>query len=136
MYSYIILVYIIWQIVEKMYLFLLGMSYNKIFSLIKFNCNWIFSKNKKYLFKCIIQFFISYPKYTAPEVFLSSGVSSSKVDSWSLGMIIAELLLGKSIWPGVKLSQCLRKVLSLIHCETSVFERLARETNCYNIYKV
>ncbi|XP_068987883.1 TBC domain-containing protein kinase-like protein isoform X2 [Bombus flavifrons] len=82
-----------------------------------------------------VSFPIGYPKYTAPEVFLSSGVSSSKVDSWSLGMIIAELLLGKSIWPGVKLSQCLRKVLSLIHCETSVFERLARETNCYNIYK-
>lgn len=77
-----------------------------------------------------------YPKYTAPEVFLSAGVSSPKVDSWSLGMIIAELLLGRSIWPGVKLSQCLRKVLSLIHCETSVFERLARENNCYNTYKV
>ncbi|XP_048262470.1 TBC domain-containing protein kinase-like protein isoform X3 [Bombus affinis] len=82
-----------------------------------------------------VSFPIGYPKYTAPEVFLSSGVSSSKVDSWSLGMIIAELLLGKSMWPGVKLSQCLRKVLSLIHCETSVFERLAREANCYNIYK-
>ncbi|XP_076665242.1 TBC domain-containing protein kinase-like protein [Andrena cerasifolii] len=78
---------------------------------------------------------IGYPKYTAPEVFLSAGVSSPKVDSWSLGMIIAELLLGRSIWPGVKLSQCLRKVLSLIHCETSVFERLARENNCYNTYK-
>lgn len=83
-----------------------------------------------------MQFIFSYPKYTAPEVFLSPGVSSAKVDSWSLGMIIAELLLTKSMWSGVKLSQCLRKVLSLIHCETSVFERLARETNCYNIYKV
>ncbi|XP_043516498.1 TBC domain-containing protein kinase-like protein isoform X2 [Frieseomelitta varia] len=82
-----------------------------------------------------VSFPIGYPKYTAPEVFLSSGVSSPKVDSWSLGMIIAELLLTKSIWSGVKLSQCLRKVLSLIHCETSVFERLAREINCYNIYK-
>lgn len=81
-------------------------------------------------------FIYSYPKYTAPEVFLSPGISSPKVDSWSLGMVIAELLLGRSIWPGVKLSQCLRKVLSLIHCETYVFERLARETNCYNIYKV
>ncbi|KOX67936.1 TBC domain-containing protein kinase-like protein [Melipona quadrifasciata] len=82
-----------------------------------------------------VSFPIGYPKYTAPEVFLSSGVSSPKVDSWSLGMIIAELLLTKSIWSGVKLSQCLRKVLSLIHCESSVFERLAREINCYNIYK-
>lgn len=83
-----------------------------------------------------MHFIFSYPKYTAPEVFLSPGVSSAKVDSWSLGIIIAELLLTKSIWSGVKLSQCLRKVLSLIHCETSVFERLARETNCYNTYKV
>ncbi|XP_043787150.1 TBC domain-containing protein kinase-like protein isoform X2 [Apis laboriosa] len=82
-----------------------------------------------------VSFPIGYPKYTAPEVFLSPGVSSAKVDSWSLGIIIAELLLTKSIWSGVKLSQCLRKVLSLIHCETSVFERLARETNCYNTYK-
>ncbi|XP_076656002.1 TBC domain-containing protein kinase-like protein [Halictus rubicundus] len=81
-----------------------------------------------------VSFPIGYPKYTAPEVFLSSGVSSLKVDSWSLGMIIAELLLKRPIWPGVKLSQCLRKVLSLIHCETSVFERLARENNCHNNY--
>nr|XP_012148030.1 PREDICTED: TBC domain-containing protein kinase-like protein isoform X2 [Megachile rotundata]XP_012148031.1 PREDICTED: TBC domain-containing protein kinase-like protein isoform X2 [Megachile rotundata] len=82
-----------------------------------------------------VSFPIGYPKYTAPEIFLSPGVSSPKVDSWSLGMIIGELLLGKSIWPNVKLSQCLRKVLSLIHCETSVFERIARENNCYHIYK-
>ncbi|KZC15044.1 TBC domain-containing protein kinase-like protein [Dufourea novaeangliae] len=81
-----------------------------------------------------VSFPIGYPKYTTPEVFLSSGISSPKVDSWSLGMIIAELLLGRPIWPAVKLSQCLRKVLSLIHCETSVFERLARENNYYNTY--
>nr|XP_031836748.1 TBC domain-containing protein kinase-like protein isoform X2 [Nomia melanderi]XP_031836749.1 TBC domain-containing protein kinase-like protein isoform X2 [Nomia melanderi] len=81
-----------------------------------------------------VSFPIGYPKYTAPEVFLSPCVSSPKVDSWSLGMIIAELLLRGPIWSGVKLSQCLRKVLSLIHCETSVFERLARENNYYNSY--
>ncbi|KAI4473486.1 hypothetical protein M0802_016094 [Mischocyttarus mexicanus] len=82
-----------------------------------------------------VSFPIGYPKYTAPEVFLSSGLSGIKVDSWSLGIIIAEQLLRKQIWSGVKLSQCLRKVLSLIHCETSIFERLAREHNCFDIYE-
>jgi len=78
----------------------------------------------------------SSPKYTAPEVFLNPSSSSVKVDSWSLGMIIAEQLLGQPIWSGVKLSQCLRKVLSLILCDTSIFERLARENNCFHIYEV
>ncbi|KAG7204910.1 hypothetical protein KM043_005303 [Ampulex compressa] len=82
-----------------------------------------------------VSFPIGHPKYTAPEVLLNSLLSSNKVDSWSLGMIIAELSLGKPIWPGVKLSQCLRKVLSLIHCDTCIFERLARENNCFNIYE-
>lgn len=81
-----------------------------------------------------VSFPIGYPKYTAPEVFLGSGPSGLKVDSWSLGIIIAELLLKQTIWPGVKLSQCLRKVLSLIHCKSSIFERLARENNCYDTY--
>lgn len=96
----------------------------------------ILIKLKKCFCNWIAKFAFSYPKYTAPEVFLSPDVSSPKVDSWSLGIIIAELLLAKPIWPGVKLSQCLRKILSLLHCETSIFERLARETNCYNTYKV
>ncbi|XP_043483244.1 TBC domain-containing protein kinase-like protein isoform X1 [Leptopilina heterotoma] len=81
-----------------------------------------------------VSFPIGYPKHTAPEVFLGSGPSGLKVDSWSLGIIIAELLLQQTIWPGVKLSQCLRKVLSLIHCKSSIFERLARENNCYDTY--
>ncbi|XP_028047204.1 TBC domain-containing protein kinase-like protein isoform X2 [Monomorium pharaonis] len=82
-----------------------------------------------------VSFPIGYPKYTAPEVFLNPGPSGVKIDSWSLGMIIAEQLLGQPIWPGVKLSQCLRKVLSLILCDTSIFERLARENNCFQAYE-
>lgn len=89
--------------------------------------------NLKSYVKC---FLISSPKYTAPEVFLNSSSSGVKVDSWSLGMIIAEQLLGQPIWPGVKLSQCLRKVLSLMLCDTSIFERLARENNCFQAYEV
>ena len=69
-------------------------------------------------------------------MFLSSGTSGSKVDVWSLGIIAAELFLGKTLWPGIKLGQCLRKILSLIHCQTSIFERLARENNCYENYMV
>ncbi|XP_020294246.1 TBC domain-containing protein kinase-like protein [Pseudomyrmex gracilis] len=82
-----------------------------------------------------VSFPIGTPKYTAPEVFLTPSLSGVKVDSWSIGMIIAEKLLGQSIWASVKLSQCLRKVLSLILCDTSIFERLARENNCFNIYE-
>lgn len=67
---------------------------------------------------------------------MSNSKRSVKVDSWSLGMIIAERLLGRTLWPGVKLSQCLRKVLSLIQTENSVFERLSHENNCYNVYEV
>ncbi|XP_015605686.1 TBC domain-containing protein kinase-like protein [Cephus cinctus] len=82
-----------------------------------------------------VSFPIGYPKYTAPEVFLGTKVSGIKVDSWSLGIIIAECLLNQPIWPGVKLAQCLRKVLSLLHSETMIFERLARENNCYDTYQ-
>ena len=88
-------------------------------------------------YKIINKFsFLSSPKYTAPEVFLNPSPSGVKIDSWSLGMIIAEQLLGQPIWPGIKLSQCLRRVLSLILCDTSIFERLARENNCFHIYEV
>lgn len=72
----------------------------------------------------------------APEVFLGCMYSGVKVDSWSLGIIITELLINHKLWPGIKLSQCLRKVLSLIHSDVSVFERIMREHNCYNIYEV
>ncbi|XP_066591371.1 TBC domain-containing protein kinase-like protein [Prorops nasuta] len=82
-----------------------------------------------------VSFPIGYPKYTAPEVFLSHSTSGPKVDSWSLGIVIAEQFLGKSLWPGAKLSQCLRKVLSLIHCDTSVFERLVHENSGHSAYE-
>ena len=78
-------------------------------------------------------------KYTAPEVLLSSSnpdyVSGPKVDVWSLGMVMTELIFQKSLWPKLKLSQCLRKVLSLIYCD-NVLERLARESDCLHIYQV
>ncbi|KAG8040190.1 hypothetical protein G9C98_000760 [Cotesia typhae] len=84
-----------------------------------------------------VSFPIGSPKYTAPEVFLNeqSTPSSPKVDSWSLGMIIAELLLKKSLWAELKLGQCLWKLLSLLQSENGIFERLALECNRHDIYK-
>ncbi|XP_046747727.1 TBC domain-containing protein kinase-like protein [Diprion similis] len=82
-----------------------------------------------------VSFPIGYPKYLAPEVFLGNNPNGVKVDSWSLGMIIAECLLKQNIWSGIKLAQCLRKVLSLINSETTIFERIARENNCFKTYE-
>lgn len=88
-----------------------------------------------------VSFPIGSPKYTAPEVFLMSnsklkvGQSGPKVDIWSLGMILVDILLGCCLWSELKLGQCLRKVLSLLHCDGSVFERLAREADKMDVYQ-
>ncbi|XP_054260034.1 TBC domain-containing protein kinase-like protein [Macrosteles quadrilineatus] len=78
-----------------------------------------------------VMFPIGSPKYTAPEVFLlqNSSPSSGKTDVWSLGIVLAELVLGQRLWANLNLGQTLRKVLSLLHCDTSTLERLARETD-------
>lgn len=84
---------------------------------------------------------ISFPigklKYTAPEVLVldkTSNKSGPKTDSWSLGIIILELLLGAQLWPTLKLSQIIRKILSLTHC-TDVVMRLAREMGRLTMYQ-
>jgi serine/threonine protein kinase len=87
------------------------------------------------------------PRYLAPEVLLAGpkglSLTSSKVDVWSLGMIGAELALGET--PSsphsaggnmVQLGRSLRKVLSLVYCEGSVLERLARESGKEKAYTV
>lgn len=78
-------------------------------------------------------------KYTAPEVLLSSDnseyISGPKVDTWSLGVILSELVFQKQLWPSLKLGQCLRKVLSLIYNE-DVLTRFARESDNLQIYQV
>lgn len=61
------------------------------------------------------------------------------MDVWSLGIILAELALGVGqLWPELKLAQLMRKVLSLINCnsDTSVLSRLAREHSCWTRYEV
>lgn len=87
-----------------------------------------------------VSFPIGNPRYTAPEVFLvdSQTVSGPKVDVWSLGIILAEIALGVGqLWPELKLAQLMRKVLSLVHCnsDTSVLSRIAREHSCWTRYE-
>lgn len=78
-------------------------------------------------------------KYTAPEVLVSafdSDYSSGpKVDVWSLGVILTEIVFKTELWPMLKLSQCLRKVLSLIYCD-DVLSRFARESDSLQIHEV
>ncbi|CAG7834345.1 unnamed protein product [Allacma fusca] len=84
-----------------------------------------------------VSFPIGNPKYTAPEVFLSGvrkGPSVYSCDVWSLGIILVELVIGEEIWSELKLSQVLRKVASLTHCEGSVFQRLLQEHHYPHIY--
>ncbi|KAJ8921997.1 hypothetical protein NQ315_008635 [Exocentrus adspersus] len=75
--------------------------------------------------------------YTAPEVYLdslTSNLANPKMDIWSVGIVLAELALNKRLWHFLKLGQRIRKILSLLQCTTSIFERIAREHNCYETY--
>lgn len=66
-----------------------------------------------------------------------NGTSSNfSADIWSLGMILAEIILNKPLWSSLKLGQRIRKILSLIQCNTSIFERIAREHNAFEEYQV
>lgn len=73
-------------------------------------------------------------KYMPPERLL--GVKNNiKSDIWSLGMIMAELLLQSSFWPNLKISNISRKILSF--CQSpNVFEKIAREHNKLHMYEV
>ena len=58
---------------------------------------------------------------------------SSNVDSWTLGMMLAGICLDLAqLWPGAKVWQVVRKVVSLGDCEAgaTVLERIAREHSC------
>ncbi|KAF4529438.1 hypothetical protein B566_EDAN003534 [Ephemera danica] len=87
----------------------------------------------------LVSFPIGHPKYLAPEVLLagprSTQSSSCKADVWALGLIGAELCLVEAPSPPpsaggsvAQLARSVRRVLSLLKCEGSVLERLARET--------
>lgn len=52
--------------------------------------------------------------YRAPEILLGSTKYTMTVDMWSVGCILGELLLGKSIFPGNSTLNQIEKILELI----------------------
>jgi mitogen-activated protein kinase 15 len=52
--------------------------------------------------------------YRAPEILLGSNKYTKGVDMWSLGCILAELLLGKPVFPGTSTLNQLDRVMELI----------------------
>lgn len=80
--------------------------------------------------------YVSFPignvKYTAPERFLGDR-SNIKGDVWSIGLILAELMLGCTFWANLKLAQVTRKILSLLSTN-NVLEKIAREHERYGEY--
>ncbi|KAK9717474.1 Rab-GTPase-TBC domain [Popillia japonica] len=75
--------------------------------------------------------------YAPPEVYLENldePIHYNKIDIWSVGIILCELALEKRLWHNLKLGQRIRKILSLIQSNGSVFERIAREHNCFEQY--
>lgn len=52
--------------------------------------------------------------YRAPEILLGSNKYTKGVDMWSLGCILAELLLGKPVFPGTSTLNQIDRVLELI----------------------
>ncbi|XP_044258848.1 TBC domain-containing protein kinase-like protein isoform X1 [Tribolium madens] len=86
----------------------------------------------------LVSFPIMQILYSAPEIYLDSPTSTHtdpKADVWSVGIVLIELILNKVLWQSLKLGQRIRKILSLVQCNTSVFERIAREHNCYDKYE-
>lgn len=62
--------------------------------------------------------------------------SNSKVDIWSVGIVLTELCLNKQLWANLNLGQRIRKIISLVQCNTSVLDRIAREHNAFEEYQV
>jgi mitogen-activated protein kinase 15 len=51
--------------------------------------------------------------YRAPEILLGSNKYTKGVDMWSMGCILAELLLGKPVFPGTSTLNQLDRVMEL-----------------------
>lgn len=71
--------------------------------------------------------------YRAPEVILSSGPYTKAIDLWSVGCILAEMLGGKPLFPGINYDDQLIRILDVIGTPTAedysaIKSRHARET--------
>lgn len=86
-----------------------------------------------------VNYNFSQPSHVSPEVYLLGldGIpSNDKVDVWSFGMVLVELSLNTQLWSNLKLGQRIRKITSLIQCNGSVFEKIAREHNALEKFQV
>ncbi|PVD34294.1 hypothetical protein C0Q70_05563 [Pomacea canaliculata] len=87
-----------------------------------------------------VNFPIGLPQYMAPEIVCSGPVEiddetedslqpeiGPKVDTWSLGIILLELILKRQLWRDISLPEVLQKLLNLINSEMSPLDFLANE---------
>ncbi|KAF6216408.1 hypothetical protein GE061_000750 [Apolygus lucorum] len=83
-----------------------------------------------------VLFPITAPKYAAPEVILSGpdDKSSTTSDIWSIGIILAEVMLGCDICSNLDLNSTLKKIISLI-TESNVFHALAKQCGKLALYE-
>ncbi|XP_017470933.1 PREDICTED: TBC domain-containing protein kinase-like protein isoform X2 [Rhagoletis zephyria] len=95
----------------------------------------LFNYGLYHMTKCgdYVPFPIGNVRYMSPERLLGSK-NNIKSDIWSLGIILAELLLQTSFWPNMKISNITRKILSFSQ-ENNVFEKIAREHNVLERYE-
>ncbi|XP_065173110.1 TBC domain-containing protein kinase-like protein isoform X1 [Atheta coriaria] len=85
----------------------------------------------------LVSFPLVQTAYSAPEVYLNKNQPTKfpmSTDIWSLGIILVELVLKQPLWESLKIGQKIRKILSLLQCEGRIFERIAREHKCYEIF--
>ncbi|KAJ8976127.1 hypothetical protein NQ317_019392 [Molorchus minor] len=92
--------------------------------------NVLLLENNVKLFNYGLYYMTDNGKLVSFPIFLTN----PKVDIWSLGIILVELTLNKHLWHSLKLGQRIRKILSLLQSNSSIFERIAREHNCYELY--
>lgn len=60
-----------------------------------------------------VTFPIGSPKYLSPEVFLNktrSGILMHYCDTWAVGLILLELVLGRELWTDLKLPEMIQKI--------------------------
>ncbi|KAH8292741.1 hypothetical protein KR018_010311 [Drosophila ironensis] len=81
---------------------------------------------------CHAPFPIGNLRYMAPERILGMN-GNIKSDIWSLALIIAEFVLQIELWPRLKLSTVIRKILAFSRTN-GVLEKIAREHHCHDRY--
>ncbi|XP_017024219.1 TBC domain-containing protein kinase-like protein [Drosophila kikkawai] len=81
---------------------------------------------------CYVPFPIGNIRYMSPERLLGLN-GNVKSDVWALAMLVVELVLQIELWPKLKLSNVIRKILAFGR-SNGVLEKIAREHQCYERY--